>query len=120
MIAICLSDPDIYIRRRVIYILADLINNEPVGRQAPENVRKGVTNYLHNMREETIFGILEVAVIDPLVEKSLTDSTESGSFCWIGRLSGSITSLGTVIKSSRGTAKWSICHGVCSNVDEIF
>jgi hypothetical protein len=71
MIAICLSDPDIYIRRRVAYILADLINNEPVGRQTPENVRKVVTNYLHNMREETIFGILEVAVIDPLVEKSI-------------------------------------------------
>jgi HEAT repeat protein len=71
MIAIGVSDPDIYIRRRVAYILADLINNEPAGRQAPENVRKVVTNYLHNMREETIFSLLEVSVIDPLVEKSI-------------------------------------------------
>jgi hypothetical protein len=71
MIATCLSDLDIYIRRRAAYILADLISNEPVGRQAPENVRKAVTNYLHNMREETIYGLLEVAIIDPLVEKSI-------------------------------------------------
>ncbi len=71
MIATCLSDPDIYIRRRVAYILADLINNEPAVSQTPENVRKTVTNYLHNMRERTIFGLLEVAAIDPLVEKSI-------------------------------------------------
>jgi len=71
MIATCLSDPDIYIRRRVAYILGDLIINEPVISQTPENVRKTVTNYLHNMREDTIFGMLEVAAIDPLVEKSI-------------------------------------------------
>lgn len=71
MVAACLSDPDIFIRRRVIYILADLILNEPVVSQTPENVRKTVTNYLHNMREETIYGLLEVAAIDPLVEKSI-------------------------------------------------
>jgi len=71
MIATCLSDRDIYIRRRVVYILADLIIKEPGGRQTPENIRKTVTNYLHNMGEETIFGLLEVAVIDPLVEKSI-------------------------------------------------
>jgi hypothetical protein len=71
MIATCLSDPDIYIRRRVTYILADLIINEPVVSQTPENVRKTVANYLHNMREETIFGVLEVAAIDPLIEKSI-------------------------------------------------
>lgn len=71
MIATCLSDPDIYIRRRVVYILADLITNETPGVQTPENVRKTVTNYLHNMREETIFGMLEVAVIDPLVDRSI-------------------------------------------------
>jgi len=71
MIATCLYDPDIYIRRRVAYILADLIINEPAVSQTPENVRKTVTNYLHNMREETIYGLLEVAAIDPLIEKSI-------------------------------------------------
>jgi hypothetical protein len=71
MMATCLSDRDIYIRRRVCYILADLINNEPVMRQTPENITKTVTNYLHNMREETLFGLLEVATIDPLIEKSI-------------------------------------------------
>jgi len=71
MIATCLSDQDIYIRRRVVYILADLINNESALIQTPENIRKTVTSYLHNMRQETIFGILEVAVIDTLAEKSI-------------------------------------------------
>jgi hypothetical protein len=71
MIATCLSDPDIYIRRRVAYILAGMLINEPVVSQTPEIVRKTVSNYLHNMREETIFGLLEVAVIDPLVEKPI-------------------------------------------------
>lgn len=73
MIATCLNDPDIYIRRRVVYILADLIIMDPAVMisQTPDNVRKTVTNYLHNMREEAIFGLLEVAVMDPLVEKSI-------------------------------------------------
>jgi len=71
MIATCLSDKDIYIRRRVSYILADVINMDPAVRKAPESIRKTINNYLHNMREETIFGLLEVAVIDPLVEKSV-------------------------------------------------
>lgn len=71
MVATCLNDPDIYIRRRVAYILADLLINDPGVSQTPDPVRKTVTNYLHNMREETIFGLLEVAVMDPLVEKSI-------------------------------------------------
>jgi hypothetical protein len=71
MIATCLSDRDIYIRRRVMYILADLINKESVVIQTPDHIRKTVTNYLHNMRQETIFGLLEVVVIDPMVEKSM-------------------------------------------------
>ena len=71
MIATCLSDQDIYIRRRVVYILADLINKESVLIPTPENIRKTLTTYLHNMRQETIFGLLEVAVIDLLAEKSI-------------------------------------------------
>lgn len=69
MIATCINDPDVYIRRRVTYILADLIMFDPATSQTPDNVRKTVTNYLHNMREDTIFGLLEVAIMDPLVEK---------------------------------------------------
>jgi hypothetical protein len=49
MIATCLSDQDINIRRRVVYILADLIIKDSGGRQPPENIRKTVINYLHNM-----------------------------------------------------------------------
>ena len=69
MVATCLNDPDIYIRRRVVYILADLLVIDPITGQAAEAVRKTVTNYLHNMQEDSIYGLLEVAVMDPGVEK---------------------------------------------------
>ncbi len=71
MIATCINDPDVYIRRRVVYILADLVAVDQVSVQTPEPVRKTVTNYLHGMREETVYGLLEVAVMDPLAEKSI-------------------------------------------------
>lgn len=71
MIATCINDTDVYIRRRIAYILADLIMIDPLVSQTPDNVRKTVTNYLHNMGEETVYGLLEVAVMDPLVEKSI-------------------------------------------------
>ncbi len=71
MMATCLNDPDINIRRRATYILTDVVINDPMVGQVSETVRKTVTNYLHNMQEETISGLLEVAVMDPLAEKAL-------------------------------------------------
>ena len=71
MLATCLTDTDIYIRRRAAYIVADLINHDPSMNQTSEEVRRAASTYLHNMREETIFGLLEVALLDPLVEKSI-------------------------------------------------
>ncbi len=71
MMATCLNDPDINIRRRAVYILSDLIVNDPAGSQVPEQVQKTVTNYLHNLQEEAIFGLLEVTAMDPLAEKSV-------------------------------------------------
>lgn len=69
MVASCLVDTDIYIRRRAAYIVADLINHDPSMNPTSESVRKAASTYLHNMREESIFGLLEVALMDPLVEK---------------------------------------------------
>ncbi|NJD59941.1 MAG: hypothetical protein C3F13_09675 [Anaerolineales bacterium] len=71
MIATCITDNDIYVRRRAVYILADLISKEPGTRQASEIVRMTVINYLHNMSEGTIFGLLELVLMDPQVEKSV-------------------------------------------------
>ncbi len=71
MVATCINDPDIYIRRRVAYILADLLASDALSGPSPDVVRRTVTNYLHNMQEDTIYGLLEVAVMDPLVEKSI-------------------------------------------------
>jgi hypothetical protein len=71
MVATCISDPDINIRRRVTYILADLITSGANGKHIPDDVRMIVTNYLHNMRESTVYGLLEVAVADKDAEKSI-------------------------------------------------
>ncbi len=72
MIATCLSDSDIYLRRRVIYILADLISWIPGGKQAVDSIRMTVTNQLQHMGEEKILGLLEVAVMDPKAEKPVS------------------------------------------------
>ncbi len=71
MVATCICDPDISIRKKVSYILADLITAEPNARQSPKDVRMAVTNYLHNMREATVYGLLEVAIADEQAEKSI-------------------------------------------------
>jgi hypothetical protein len=71
VLATKLSDPEITIRRRIAYILGDLIIDDPAISHTPENVRKAISNVLQTMREETIYGLLEVAVMDPRVEKSI-------------------------------------------------
>jgi hypothetical protein len=71
LVATCLSDPDIYLRRRVTIIVADLLTPDLNNKQNPEEVRKVVVNYLHNMNEATVFGLLDVAVADPQVERSI-------------------------------------------------
>jgi hypothetical protein len=71
MLATCVNDPDIYIRRRIVLILADLLLFDPIGRPAIENIRKTVSNYLHKMQEETITGILEVAVMDEQADQAI-------------------------------------------------
>jgi hypothetical protein len=71
MMATCITDPDIYIRRRVVYILADLVKTAQEEKQVNENIRITVNNYLHNMGEGTLAGILEVAVMDPQVDQAI-------------------------------------------------
>lgn len=66
-----LSDPEISIRRRVVYILGDLLMETSAISDALENVRITIVNGLLNLGEETIFSLLEVAVIDPMVDKFL-------------------------------------------------
>jgi hypothetical protein len=71
VIATCLNDQDIYFRKRVVYILADLIKTSPNGMQSPEDVRNVVANYLHNMRESTVYGLIEVSVLDHLADECI-------------------------------------------------
>jgi hypothetical protein len=88
MIATRLGDKDIYIRRRVIYILADLITWVPGDDRRADNIRKSISNYLHDIGEETILGILEVAVMDPQAEKAVYDLLNACPFA--GRFLGDI------------------------------
>lgn len=64
MIATCLYDVDINIRKKVVQVLADLIVRNAHGQQPPNEVKGVISHYLHNMREETIYGLLEVSVAD--------------------------------------------------------
>jgi hypothetical protein len=71
VIATLLSDPEINIRRRVIYILADLISGDSSRKQTPEEVRQVVVNYLHKINETIVLSLLEVTISDQQVEKYL-------------------------------------------------
>ena len=71
MIATCLNDTDVYIRRRVVFILAELLSIDPGSKPTPDMVRKVLLYYLHNMNEATVYGLLEVAATDEQAEKSI-------------------------------------------------
>jgi hypothetical protein len=71
MIATCICDPVTDIRRRATYIVADLIGADSNIKQTPTDVRMAVTNYLHNMRDDTVYDLLEVAIADEQAEKSI-------------------------------------------------
>jgi len=90
MVATCLSDPDIYLRRRAVIIVADVLTSDLNSKQNPEEVRKVIVNYLHNMNEATVFGLLEVAVADPQVEKSIYHIFNACPY--VGRYLGDILS----------------------------
>jgi hypothetical protein len=77
MIAMRLGDTDINIRRRVIYIVADIISWEPGVRQVPDIVRKPVTYFLHDMGDEIVFGLLEVSVMEPQADKPISQILNS-------------------------------------------
>jgi hypothetical protein len=71
MLATRLGDEDIYIRRRVIYVLGEMVTWKSTISQTMDNIRMTVSHYLHNMSEATIFGLLEVAVLDPGAEQPI-------------------------------------------------
>lgn len=71
VIATCLADPDVYIRRRVTFILAEIIAGEPGSKKVSEEVRRVVTGTLHSMGEEVINGLLEVSVMDAHADQAI-------------------------------------------------
>jgi hypothetical protein len=71
VLATCVSDPDILIRRRIAYILADLVTSNIGSKQATNEVQRVLINYLHNITEATVYGLLEIAVEDEQAEKPI-------------------------------------------------
>ena len=71
MLTTCLGDTDLFIRRRVAFILADLISMEPNGKEIPPEVRNVVRNTLHNMKEALVYGLLEVSVADQHADQAI-------------------------------------------------
>jgi hypothetical protein len=66
-----LDDTEISIRRRVIYVLGDLFLDETSRKDTPDDVRKTIIHALQRLNEDTTHGLLEVAVLDPKIEKFL-------------------------------------------------
>lgn len=71
MISTCINDPDVNFRKRVAFILGDLISGDSKGLQVQEDVRSVVINYLHNMNQASVYGLLEVSVTDDQTDESL-------------------------------------------------
>jgi hypothetical protein len=71
MIATCLTDVDINIRRKVVGILSEMISSGSSNQITHEEVRKVVINYLHKLNEPMIFDLLEVSLTDPQADKPL-------------------------------------------------
>jgi hypothetical protein len=88
MIATRLNDADIYIRRRVAYILADLIAPRVHGGQTPDDVRKVILSYLRGLRESAVYGLLEVSVLDQNADKPIYAIFNSSSY--VGKYLGEI------------------------------
>jgi len=66
VLATRLTEPDLELRRQVVYTLGDILARDEVGRAAPETVRQIVVYTLSQMRQRPLFALLQVAVIDPM------------------------------------------------------
>jgi hypothetical protein len=71
LIAACIDDADMHIRRRAIYIVADLIAIDAGGLPANEEIRKVIISYLRYASDKIVYSLLEVALIDPFSEASI-------------------------------------------------
>lgn len=66
-----LSEPDLELRRRIVYTLGDSLKVDENGRYTPELVRQYLVYMLGQMRQRPIFALLEVAISDPLAEDTI-------------------------------------------------
>lgn len=63
-----LSEPDLELRRQIVYSLGDILTIDENGHAAPDLVRHYLTYQLGQMRQRPIFALLEVFISDPLAE----------------------------------------------------
>ena len=71
LLATRLTDPDLKMRTRIVYVLGELLMPDVRGSAAPEPVRHYLAAVLSQMRIRSIFGLLEVAVHDPKAERAI-------------------------------------------------
>jgi hypothetical protein len=64
LLATCLADPDVELRRQIVYVLGDILTVDAKGRPAPDAVRRCLTYALSQMRQRPIYTILEVYMND--------------------------------------------------------
>lgn len=66
-----LSEPDLELRRQIIYTLGDTLKADEHGRVAPDLVRHYLVHSLGQMKQRTIFDLLDVAISDPMAENTI-------------------------------------------------
>jgi hypothetical protein len=67
-----IGDPDIDLRARVVETLANVIQPDQNGKSAPDNVRVTFLDYFSRIRTRQIYGLLQVLVVYPALEESIS------------------------------------------------
>jgi HEAT repeat protein len=66
VLATRITEPDLELRRQIVYTLGNIFVRDEMGRPAPEAVRQTLAYALKQMRQRPLYALLEVAVIDPM------------------------------------------------------
>ena len=66
-----LTEPDLELRRQIAYALGDVLARDESGQAAPELVRQYLVYTLGQMRQRSIYALLEISIGDPLAETAI-------------------------------------------------
>ena len=71
VLAARLAEPDLELRRQIAYTLGDILTVDEHGRAAPDAVRNYLVNILGQIRQQSIFALLEISISDPMAEATI-------------------------------------------------